>query len=49
MAANSNNKNSFSSAGNDPFDLSWLFQCNDSNVGMNHVGSSSTSGQNNND
>ncbi|OMO81617.1 hypothetical protein CCACVL1_12339 [Corchorus capsularis] len=48
MAANSNNS-SFSLAGNDPFDLSWLFLSNDTNVDMNHVGSSSGSGLNNND
>ncbi|OMP07684.1 hypothetical protein COLO4_07142 [Corchorus olitorius] len=49
MAANSNNTNFFSSAGNDPFDLSWLFQSNDSNAGLNHASSSSGFGLNNND
>ncbi|OMO69115.1 hypothetical protein CCACVL1_19651 [Corchorus capsularis] len=47
MAANSNNNtNSFSSAGNNPFDLSWLFQYNDSNASLNNPSSSSRSGLN---
>ncbi|OMO69096.1 hypothetical protein CCACVL1_19652 [Corchorus capsularis] len=49
MATNSNNNINSSSAGNDPFDLSWIFQSNDSNVDLNHVGSLTGSGLNLND